>query len=101
MENDIGRLVLTRRPGEAIWIGQPAAPDSFRLAVIEIEIGMHAVLQDSRMYPAVFYLYPFEGFELTDNIRITLIAADYKTQIKLAIEAPRSINISREELWNR
>lgn len=90
MENDNGRLVITRRVGEAFWIG-----DDLRIEVLNIDA--EAVMLEVN-HGGMMVVGMMGRWLVSELATVIPVKNTCATQVKIAIEAPRCIKIAREEL---
>jgi len=93
LRSDISRLVISRRPLEAFWIG-----NDLKVTVLECDAGWRVLLLVQRLHDCEqVYLEHDHSLEVTRDA-VLYLSVVTNSVARLAVEAPREIKILRDEL---
>lgn len=91
-------LILTRRIGEALVIG-----DDVRVSLLRLDDGLFQIgldHPDGKTVTTCVYRETGEELVLLGGVVIRILNMN-GNQVKIGIDAPRSISVHREEIYNK
>jgi carbon storage regulator len=93
-------LILSRYPGESIYIGDDLFVTLTKIGADEIELDLH---NSAAIAKSSHRLKVNEKIEISPEIRITFIEvrdSEKGQRARLGIEVPRDVPVYRKEVWD-
>lgn len=95
----MGLLVLNRTPGESVMIGDDITVTVFGLDGRRVALSTRYVLAEG-IWTNLTWHDERDAFSITDAIQGCICSVS-GNQVRLGIDAPRSVSVHRQEVYNR